>query len=42
MLVYLTVSRSSADPIGHRPLLTLGVLLVVVAMQFFSLGLLRN
>ena len=25
-------------PIGHRPLLTLGVLLVVVAMQFLSLG----
>ncbi|MDX6517795.1 MAG: hypothetical protein QOF50_641, partial [Gaiellaceae bacterium] len=28
--------------IGNRPLLTLGVLLVVVGMQFFSLGLISE
>jgi hypothetical protein len=28
--------------IGERPLLTLGVLLVVVGLQFFSLGLISE
>jgi dolichol-phosphate mannosyltransferase len=37
--VYLTVLWLSGSAIGHRPLLTLGVLLVVVGMQFLSLGL---
>jgi glycosyltransferase involved in cell wall biosynthesis len=37
--VYLTVLWFSGEAIGHRPLLTLGVLLVVVGMQFLSLGL---
>jgi hypothetical protein len=40
VLVYLTVLKAAGQAIGHRPLLTLGVLLVVVGMQFFSLGLL--
>ena len=37
--VYLTVLWFAGHAIGHRPLLTLGVLLVVVGMQFLSLGL---
>jgi glycosyltransferase involved in cell wall biosynthesis len=40
VLGYLTVLKAAGHAIGHRPLLTLGVLLVVVGMQFFSLGLL--
>jgi glycosyltransferase involved in cell wall biosynthesis len=39
LLTYLTVLKLSGEAIGHRPLLTLGVLLVVVGLQFFSLGL---
>ncbi len=39
ILLYLTVEKASGHAIGQRPLLTLGVLLVVVGMQFFSLGL---
>jgi dolichol-phosphate mannosyltransferase len=39
ILVYLTALKLAGEAIGHRPLLTLGVLLVVVGMQFFSLGL---
>jgi glycosyltransferase involved in cell wall biosynthesis len=38
-LIYLTVVKLMGHAIGGRPLLTLGVLLVVVGMQFFSLGL---
>ena len=37
--MYLTVLWFAGNAIGHRPLLTLGVLLVVVGMQFLSLGL---
>jgi glycosyltransferase involved in cell wall biosynthesis len=37
--LYLTVLWLGGSAIGHRPLLTLGVLLVVVGMQFLSLGL---
>jgi glycosyltransferase involved in cell wall biosynthesis len=40
ILVYLTALKIAGNAIGRRPLLTLGVLLVVVGMQFFSLGLL--
>jgi dolichol-phosphate mannosyltransferase len=40
VLVYLTILKLAGHAIGHRPLLTLGVLLVVVGLQFFSLGLL--
>jgi glycosyltransferase involved in cell wall biosynthesis len=42
LLVYLTVVKLTGEAIGHRPLLTLGVLLVVVGLQFFSLGLLSE
>ena len=39
VLVYLTVLKISGEAIGHRPLLLLGVLLVVVGVQLLSLGL---
>jgi glycosyltransferase involved in cell wall biosynthesis len=42
ILVYLTVIKLWGEAIGHRPLLTLGVLLVVVGIQFVSLGLLSE
>jgi dolichol-phosphate mannosyltransferase len=42
VLVYLTALKLAGNAIGHRPLLTLGVLLVVVGMQFFSLGLISE
>jgi len=42
VLVYLTVLKLTGHAIGQRPLLTLGVLLVVVGLQFFSLGLLSE
>jgi glycosyltransferase involved in cell wall biosynthesis len=41
-LVYLTVDKALGHAIGGRPLLTLGVLLVVVGLQFFSLGLISE
>ena len=40
VLAYLTVLKVAGEAIGHRPLLILGVLLVVVGLQLFSLGLL--
>ena len=39
LLVYLTVLKLTGEAIGQRPLLTLGVLLVVVGVQLVSLGL---
>jgi glycosyltransferase involved in cell wall biosynthesis len=42
LLVYLTALKLSGEAIGHRPLLTLGVLLMVVGLQLFSLGLLSE
>jgi glycosyltransferase involved in cell wall biosynthesis len=42
VLAYLTVLKILGEAIGHRPLLTLGVLFVVVGMQFLSLGLLSE
>jgi glycosyltransferase involved in cell wall biosynthesis len=42
LLAYLTVLKATGEAIGHRPLLTLGVLLVVVGLQFFSLGLISE
>ncbi len=41
-LLYLTVVKALGQAIGQRPLLTLGVLLVVVGLQFFSLGLISE
>jgi glycosyltransferase involved in cell wall biosynthesis len=42
ILIYLSVDKALGQAIGGRPLLTLGVLLVVVGMQFFSLGLISE
>jgi glycosyltransferase involved in cell wall biosynthesis len=42
LLAYLTVLKIEGHAIGQRPLLTLGVLLVVVGLQFFSLGLITE
>jgi glycosyltransferase involved in cell wall biosynthesis len=42
ILVYLTVLKAMGSSIGERPLLILGVLLVVVGLQFFSLGLISE
>jgi glycosyltransferase involved in cell wall biosynthesis len=42
ILVYLTVLKTLGHAIGQRPLLMLGVLLVVIGMQFFSLGLISE
>jgi glycosyltransferase involved in cell wall biosynthesis len=42
ILVYLTVLKALGNAIGHRPLLMLGVLLLVIGMQFFSLGLISE
>ena len=42
ILIYLTIDKAFGHAIGGRPLLTLGVLLVVVGMQFFSLGLISE
>ena len=39
ILAYLTVDKIGGAAIGGRPLLLLGVLLVVVGIQFLSLGL---
>ncbi|GAG18639.1 unnamed protein product, partial [marine sediment metagenome] len=37
--VYLSFLWFIGEAIGHRPLLTLGVLLMVLGVQFFSIGL---
>ena len=42
ILVYLAAIKIGGSAIGHRPLLTLGVLLVVVGVQLLSLGLLSE
>ncbi|HXG76313.1 MAG TPA: hypothetical protein VNJ53_07060, partial [Gaiellaceae bacterium] len=42
VLLYLTMLKIWGEAIGHRPLLTLGVLLVVVGIQLVSLGLLSE
>jgi len=42
ILLYLTVVWLWGQAIGHRPLLTLGVLLMVVGIQLVSLGLLSE
>ena len=42
ILAYLTVVKLSGSAIGGRPLLTLGVLLVVVGIQLLSLGLISE
>jgi dolichol-phosphate mannosyltransferase len=42
ILLYLTIVKLAGHAIGQRPLLTLGVLLVVVGIQLLSLGLLSE
>jgi glycosyltransferase involved in cell wall biosynthesis len=42
ILVYLTIVKAMGHAIGGRPLLILGVLLVVVGIQVFSLGLITE
>jgi glycosyltransferase involved in cell wall biosynthesis len=42
VLAYLTVVKALGHAIGQRPLLILGVLLVVVGLQVFSLGLITE
>jgi glycosyltransferase involved in cell wall biosynthesis len=42
VLAYLTVLKIGGHAIGERPLLILGVLLMVVGLQFFSLGLISE
>ena len=42
ILIYLTAVKAAGHAIGQRPLLILGVLLVVVGIQLFSLGLLSE
>jgi glycosyltransferase involved in cell wall biosynthesis len=42
ILIYLTVLKALGNAIGTRPLLMLGVLLVVIGLQFFSLGLISE
>jgi dolichol-phosphate mannosyltransferase len=42
ILVYLTIDKLLGHAIGRRPLLLLGVLLVVVGIQLFSLGLISE
>jgi glycosyltransferase involved in cell wall biosynthesis len=42
VLAYLTALKLGGHAIGQRPLLILGVLLVVVGLQFFSLGLISE
>ena len=40
--IYLTIEKISGESIGDRPLLLLGVLLIVVGIQFFTFGLLAQ
>jgi len=40
--IYLTVQKFQGHPIGHRPLLVLAVLLMVLGVQFFSTGLIAE
>ncbi|MBZ0266062.1 glycosyltransferase [bacterium] len=38
ILAYLSIGWFIGDPIGQRPLFFLGILLVIVGIQFFSMG----
>ncbi len=42
VLLYMAAIKLGGEAIGGRPLLVLGVLLVVVGLQFFSLGLIAE
>lgn len=40
--IYLTIEKITGDAIGDRPLLLLGVLLIVIGIQLFTFGLLAQ
>jgi hypothetical protein len=40
--IFLTVNWFGGTPIGNRPLFFLGILLIIVGLQIFSLGLLAE
>jgi len=40
--IYLTINWFGGVPIGNRPLFFLGILFIIVGIQFFSLGLLAE
>lgn len=40
--LYLTVERITGHEIGERPLLDLGILLIIAGIQFFTIGLLAE
>ncbi len=40
--LYLTIIWLGGEPIGSRPLLALGILLIIVGIQFVTMGLLGN
>ena len=40
--IYLTIEKITGESIGNRPLLLLGVLLILVGIQFFTFGLLAQ
>ena len=42
ILVWMVITKLSGSPIGERPALILGVLLVVVSVQMLSLGLIAE
>jgi glycosyltransferase involved in cell wall biosynthesis len=42
ILLYLSILWLTGDSIGERPLLTLGVLLTIIAVQFLGIGLLAE
>jgi hypothetical protein len=42
ILLYLTILWFQGIGIGHRPLLFLGILLMIVGVQSFSLGLIGD
>ena len=40
--IYLTVLWFTGEAIGNRPLLTLSLLLIILGVQFFSIGLIGD
>jgi len=40
--LYLTIEWMTGEPIGRRPLLFLGMLLIILGVQLFSTGLLAE
>jgi glycosyltransferase involved in cell wall biosynthesis len=42
LCLYLTVERITGHEIGNRPLLDLGILMIIAGIQFFTIGLLAE